>query len=163
MLLVVHWQDHLCWFSYIYVGILTTGGSCTQNAFTKKVLLQLQGHSSLSQPQPECPECHLSLYHRANVLIYVCNCLGTRFSPMWEIAWFYRKKKTFWIEINNKSKSLWNRGVGYEYWIRMKGAHSTVNGFLFPILISSYPYSGLWQPAVKVLLMVPVMERDKKN
>lgn len=54
MLLVVHWQDYLCWFSYVYVCILRIIGSCTKNAFTRRVLLQLQGHGSLSQAEPEC-------------------------------------------------------------------------------------------------------------
>lgn len=55
MLLVVHWQDYLCWFSCFYVGILRTTDSCTQNAFTRKVLLKLQVHGSLRQPQTEWP------------------------------------------------------------------------------------------------------------
>lgn len=55
MLLMVHWQDYLCWFSCFYVGILRTTDSCTQNAFTRKVLLKLQVHGSLRQPQTECP------------------------------------------------------------------------------------------------------------
>lgn len=55
MLLVVHWQDYLCWFSYVYVCILRIIGSCTKNAFTRRVLLQLQGHGSLSQAESECP------------------------------------------------------------------------------------------------------------
>lgn len=48
--------------------------------------------SGQSKPTTARLPCHLSLYHCANVLIYVWNCLGAWFSTEWEIAWFYRKR-----------------------------------------------------------------------
>lgn len=54
--------------------------------------------------------CHLSLYHCVNVLIYVCSCLGTWFSIMWEIAWFCREKNLLLDRKQQKLISVEQKG-----------------------------------------------------
>lgn len=137
---------------------------CTKHIHRKSVIAAARSHqrkpAGVRMPWP------LSLYHCVYVLIYMCNCLGTWFSTVWEITSFYthtHKSLLHWIENNNKCWSPRNSGGGYAYLIRIKGALCTVHSFMFSISLSSYAYSGLWHPALKALLMMLVMERDKKN
>lgn len=79
---------------------------------------------------------HLSLYHCVNLLICVCNCLGTWFSTMWEIARFHREKTPSAQKTTTKASLCGTEGEVMSIWSEWREltALSVVLCFLYPYL-----------------------------
>lgn len=118
--------------------------------------------SGQSKPTTARMPCHFSLYPCVNVLIYMCNCLGTWFSAKWEFAWFYRKKTLLDRKHQQKLISVEQRG---RLGVFNQNEGSSQHCPWFYVFHAYIFISTFWvvTSCFKILLMVPVMKRDKKN